>query len=92
MIIRILSEGQYELDNELLARLNEIDNRLVELVKAGTPSEFEAAFQELLTVVRSRGRRLADNELASSDFVIPAPDTTFDELRELFVADGLIAG
>lgn len=89
MIVRILTEGQYELADKYLTKLNELDNRLVGQVTTGADSEFEGTFEELLELVRSDGRRLSDQELVPSDVVIPAPDATFAELRQLFVDEGL---
>ncbi len=58
MIVRIATEGQYRVNSALLDRLNELDNRLIQLV--------------------------------ASDVILPAPDTTLDEAKSLFVNDGLI--
>ncbi len=90
MIVRILSEGQYELDDAQREHLNALDNRLVPIVDAGDEGGFKTAFRELLGLVRSTGRRLADDELSPSDVVLPAPDSTVAEVRDLFVGEGLV--
>ncbi len=90
MIVRILTEGQYELDEKQYEQLNRYDNTLVELVEAGDAVRFSSTFQELLRFVRSSGRRLADEELAPSTLILPAPDSTMDELKQLFVSEGLV--
>ncbi len=90
MIVRILSEGQYELDAGQHERLNEMDNHLVTLVEKDDEAGFDRVFHELLGMVRSGGRRLADDELVPSDVVLPAPDSTFAEVKELFVGEGLV--
>lgn len=90
MIVRILTEGQYELDAAHRDRLNSIDNQLVAIVEGNDEAAFDKTFQDLLTFVRSQGRRLADSELAPSDVVLPAPDSTFAEIKDLFVGEGLV--
>ncbi len=90
MIVRILTEGQYELDAAQWDRLNEIDNRMVKLVEQEDAAGFDRAFHEAVEFIRSAGRRLADHELAPSDVVLPAPDSTFAEVKELFVGEGLV--
>ncbi len=90
MIVRILSEGQYELSAPQHDRLNEIDNRLVALVEKDDEAAFDRTFHELLDLVRRDGRKLADDELLPSDVVLPAPDSTFAEVKDLFVGEGLV--
>jgi hypothetical protein len=41
-------------------------------------------------LVQERGERLADDELASSDLIIPPSDLTLEETRRLFSEEGLI--
>lgn len=90
MIVRILTEGQYELDGAKRERLNSLDNQLVAIVERGDEAGFDKAFRDLVEFVRSQGRRLADSELAPSDVVLPAPDSTFAEIKDLFVGEGLV--
>jgi hypothetical protein len=44
MIVRILGRGQFELDDALLGRLNELDNAVAAAVAAGDASGFSRAF------------------------------------------------
>ena len=90
MIVRIATEGQYHLPDEDAARLNELDNQTVEAVEAGDEDRFAQLFQEMLELVRSDGRPLADDELEESDVILPPPDTTFTEAAHEFTGDGLI--
>ncbi len=41
-------------------------------------------------LVRARGTKLADDELETSDVVIPPSDLTLEETRELMGDEGLI--
>ena len=45
-----------------------------------------------LDEVRSRGVQLADDELLTSDVVLPPQDATAKEVRALLNEDGLIPG
>jgi len=92
MIVRIATEGQYELSSALLDRLNELDNSLVQTVAGGDQAAFAKALSEMLALVRNQGKPVATEELVTSDLILPAPDTTLDEARTLFVGDGLIRG
>jgi hypothetical protein len=90
VIVRIATEGQYEISDEQSDRLNELDNRCVERVDAGDEDGFHAAFEELLQIVRSQGSELADDDLNESDLILPPPDLTFAEAGEQFSGEGLI--
>jgi hypothetical protein len=41
-------------------------------------------------LVQAQGARLADDELASSDVIIPPSDLTLEETRMLFAEHGLV--
>ncbi|MGB9662152.1 MAG: PspA-associated protein PspAA [Moorellaceae bacterium] len=84
MIIRILTEGQYRVENEALSELDRLDDELLDAVAEGDAEEFHKRFQKVLALIRGRGTKVPDTELVESDLILPAPDTTLDEARELF--------
>ena len=90
MIVRISNEGQFRLDDDLHARLNELDDAAVRAVESGDEDAFHAAFEELLHVVRTEGEELEDEDLDASDVILPPSDLTFVEAGEEFTGDGLI--
>ena len=90
MIVRLMGEGQFRIDDGLLGRLNEIDNVAAEAVAAGDEHTFRARLEELAQAVRDAGERLDDAHLAPSDLIVPPVDLSLDEARELFSGDGLI--
>ena len=92
MIVRISTEGQYEIDDDHAERLNEIDNAIVDAVGAGNQETFRRLFDEMLTLVRDKGRQLGDDELHDSDVIIPPPDLTMEEAGREFSGEGLIPG
>ncbi len=89
MIVRISTEGQYELPEGIHAELNEIDNRVVAAVEAHDEPGFKKSFGELLDFVRERGTVLGDEELRESELIIPPADTSIHE-AEAFTGDGLL--
>ena len=44
MIVRIATEGQYEVPDDDMDRLNELDNEVVAAVEAGDEERFQTAF------------------------------------------------
>ena len=92
MIVRISTEGQYRLQSALLDHLNQIDNRIVDAVAREDEAAFQQLFRELVAYVRSNGEVVPAEELAASDVILPPPDTSLREARELFADEGIIPG
>jgi hypothetical protein len=92
MIVRILSEGQYNFPGASVDELNEIDNRLVEVVEGGNEEEFDRLLKQMLDLVRDRGTAVPVEELVESDLVLPEPDLTLKEAEGIFTGEGLVPG
>ena len=92
MIVRIMGEGQLEIEDAQLQEFNTLDDVLTKAVEGGAESEFRAALSALLDAVRSRGIPVADDALVDSDLVLPYEDANIDEVRELLSGEGLIPG
>ena len=90
MIVRIATEDQYRLPDEIAERLNALDNEAVQAVEGGDEGRFQELFQQMLDLVRSEGHRLDEDDLEGSDVILPPPDLSFDEARGEFSGDGLI--
>jgi hypothetical protein len=90
VIVRLMGEGQYRVDDGQLAGLNELDDAAVRALEAGDEDGFRSAVEGLAARVRESGDRLPDDELAGSDLIVPPPDLSLDEARELFSGEGLI--
>ena len=92
MIVRILGEGQYDLDDHALDALNGLDNQIEQAVDSGDEAMFRTALHGLLSAVRASGSHHELDSLDESDLILPPPDATIDEVRELLGDDGLIPG
>ena len=92
MIVRIATEGQYEVDDGLAAKLNELDNAAVDAVEAGNEETFRDIFGQMIELVRANGTDVNDDDIETSDVIIPPSDLSFEEAAEEFSGDGLIPG
>ena len=90
MIVRISGGSQYELADDLRDKLNELDNAVVASCDAGDEQAFRQQFEQLIELIESEGRELADDELVGSDVIVPPRDTTLAEAKVEFSGDGLI--
>ena len=93
MIVRILGEGQFDVSDDALDRLNELDATVEAAVDSGDTAAFEPALAALLDGVRTVGVPHELDSLDESDLILPPGDATLDEVRELIGgSDGLIPG
>lgn len=90
MIVRLLGEGQFRVDDSLLARLNELDDEVEKAVAEGDERALWTGLQALADTVRENGVKLADDDLSPSDAVIPPEDLSLEEAQELLQDDGFI--
>ncbi len=92
MIVRILGEGQYDLSDEAVSTLNDVDARVEASVEAGDEDAFRAALTTLLDGVRTAGVPHGADSLEPSDLILPMADATLSEVRDMLSGDGLIPG
>lgn len=86
MIIRIATEGQYKVKGSALARLDELDDAVLDAIEEGDEQAFAEALTAVVQLIRTEGEPLDDSDLEESDLIVPPPDTTLEEARELFVS------
>ncbi|MEU0053986.1 hypothetical protein ABZ299_08405 [Streptomyces sp. NPDC006184] len=90
MIVRIMGEGQFELDDVHLTELNRLDDDLLDEMESGDGEGFRRTLSALLDAVRRLGTPLPDDALEPSELILPSPDATLEEVRDLLGDDGLI--
>jgi hypothetical protein len=90
VIVRLLGEGQFRVDDSLLARLNELDDEVEQAVAAGDERALWTGLQALADTVRENGVKLANDDLSPSDAVIPPEDLSLEEAQELLQDEGFI--
>jgi hypothetical protein len=92
VIVRIMGEGQFEIDDSRLQDLNALDDALTAAVEAGDDAQFRPALVALLDAVRQGGTPVADDVLVDSDLVLPYADAHIDDVRAMLSGEGLIPG
>jgi hypothetical protein len=90
VIVRLMGEGQYRVDDGIRERLDALDTEAMSALDAEDEGELDAKLDEMWELVRGEGSRLPDEDLSTSDVLIPPSDLTLEETRKLFSDDGLI--
>lgn len=92
MIVRILSEGQFEVAETEVDELNRLDDVLTGSLDLADEAAFHGALDALLHRVREVGTLLGEAELVPSDAVLPAAGSSREDVRVLLTPDGVIPG
>jgi hypothetical protein len=90
VIVRLMGEGQFEVDDEVAKGLNDLDEQAARALEAGDQEELRRLLGRMAEAVRMNGARVPDSDLGASDAIIPPDDLSLDEARQLFEDEGLI--
>ena len=90
MIVRVMGEGQFEIDEEVAKGLNDLDQQAEQALEAGDAERLGELLERMAEAVRTNGARVPDEDLSPSEALVPPPDLSLEEARALFEGDGLI--
>jgi hypothetical protein len=90
VIVRLMGEGQFRVDEGLASQLDELDDQAVAALERDDEPELDRTLEAMWRMVHAQGTRLPDDELAPSDVLIPPSDLTLEETRLLFSEHGLV--
>ncbi|HWD24769.1 MAG TPA: hypothetical protein VG368_04845 [Acidimicrobiales bacterium] len=88
MIVRILEEGQFELDQAKAEELDRLDHPLEDALQAGDGEAFTLALERVESWVRTNGTPLDPATIVPSDVVLPAPGSELSEIQALLESEG----
>jgi PspAA-like protein len=92
-IVRIMGQGQYKVNEEIVKNINDIDNVIVQILQNADKSddqEFKTKIGHLVQIITSKGQRLDDKEIVESDIIVPDSDISIDEAKKVFKGEGII--
>lgn len=87
MIVRILGEGQYEVDESAAAKLDALDDELDAAVEAHDDVAFKSALSRSVEVVKESGTPVPEDSLHPAEVILPFADADVAEVLQL-LADG----
>lgn len=96
MIVRIMGVGQWEVPEELVIKLNVLDELVSDAVVFRDQYGLAAALEEMGDLVARYGTPLPAGRVRLSDLIVPSSDASMDEisewLQESYAEEGLIPG
>ena len=90
MIVRIMGEGQWRVDDDAIRELDSLDTEAGKLLDQGDEEGLRRVLATMAERVKQHGEQLPDADLHPSDAIVPPPDLSLDEARQLFEGEGLI--
>ena len=100
VIIRIAGQGQFKVNSEILDKINEIDNSIVDLIEnvslgssdhKVTQKELQSKLTEMKNLITSNGEPIDDKEIVESDVIVPDSDLSIEEASKIFKEEGIIS-
>jgi len=90
VIVRLMGEGQYRVDDSVAEELHELDNQATAAADTGDRESLDQALEQMFQLVKSKGTPLGDDEILPSDALVPPSDLTLEETKELLTDEGFI--
>jgi len=91
MIVRISGEGQFEVDDDGVHKLDELDTALTRAYEARDERVFREELNRTIEFVRTNGNRVPDDRVLPSEVIVPPPDVDIQEAHRFFTDEGLMA-
>ncbi len=82
MIVRILGENQYRVDDAHLEAITNLDEDLLVAIDTDNDARFQSLLKQLLEFVQQHGQQVPNDELVTSDVIVPGPDMALAEARK----------
>jgi hypothetical protein len=90
MIVRISGTGQYELDDDAVKKLDELDTALTNAYHDGSDAEFRACLHNAVTFVEQAGKPVPHEQVVPSDVIIPPDDSGLEDAKDFMSDEGLM--
>jgi hypothetical protein len=87
VIVRILGEGQYNVDDEHLDQIEELEGQLDAAIQSNDEDAFAGLLESVINAVRENGTPVGAETIAPSTLTIPHEGATIAEVRELLAEE-----
>jgi hypothetical protein len=86
VIVRILGGGQYELGEDELGELEQLDQQLNEAIETSDEARFSEVLATLIARIR-QGKEVSASTIVPSDLTVPHEGSSLEEVRHLLSSE-----
>ena len=86
MIVRIMSDNQYRLDEAQpaqIAAIQQLDEELARVIRTQDEDRFHTTLARLIAHIHQAGTAIGHDEIVISDMIVPAADMSLAEVRDM---------
>jgi hypothetical protein len=87
VIVRILDEGQFEIDDAHIERFEQLDGAMLAAIESADEEAFRSALDEVLAAIHEHGTKVDPAHIKPSDLVVPRSEATLEEVRTLLATE-----
>jgi PspAA-like protein len=90
VIVRISGTGQYELDDDAVRKLDELDTALTDAYAAGDDAQFRECLRNTVTFIQGTGTPVPSDQVVPSEVIVPPEDSGLEDARDYMSDEGLM--
>jgi hypothetical protein len=101
IIVRLSGQGQFKINKDLLNKVNDIDNSIVNLLENVVSNienndlkfkqkELKEKLNQIINLIKINGKPIRDKEIFQSHIIIPNADISINEAKRIFKGEGMI--
>ncbi len=83
MIVRILEEGQWEVPDSSMDKIEKLDDALEDALNSGDEAAFKSSLDAIIVKVKELGTELTDDRILPSDLMLPGSEYSLEETKKL---------
>ncbi|NNN19841.1 MAG: PspA/IM30 family protein [Acidimicrobiaceae bacterium] len=83
LVIRITGDSVYEVPTSVKPALDSLDDSLETAITRNDQEAFSKSADELIKLIHGIGKKLPDNDLRSSDLIVPSQDMTVEQAKKM---------
>jgi hypothetical protein len=83
MIVRILEEGQWEVPDSSMEKIEKLDDTLEDALNSGDEIAFKSSLDAIIVKIKELGTKVEDDRILPSDLMLPGGEYSLEETKQL---------
>ena len=83
MIVRILEEGQWDVPDSSMEKIEKLDDTLEDALNSGDEIAFKSSLDAIIVKIKELGTKVEDDRILPSDLMLPGGEYSLEETKQL---------